>query len=382
MNGSFRIGRVGGIDIRLHFTFLLALPIIAIGFSRAFANFHQAALAAGVPEGDIHGSPLFWGAMVAVALFASVLLHELAHAFVALRKGGQVRDITLLMIGGVSNVTELPRQPRHEALMALAGPIASAVIAAFFFALYVVLGVTELHSLRFAFFYLAGLNLVLGLFNLVPAFPMDGGRILRGLLATRMGAVRATQVAAALGKGFAVLFALVGFWTFNFFLLLIGFFIYIGAEAESGQVLLKSVLGEVRVTDLVRPAPLPMDASATVEEAAERMVRDEQVALLARRGDGALGVVRLEDVERIPPERRQGIPLSEIVREAPSVPPSASLWDALRLMTEKGIPLVAVQDGVNLVGVLDRDDVMRSLRLQRLQGRPPPAGWIRRERTV
>lgn len=379
MNGSFRIGRVGGIDLRLHFTFLLVLPVIAVGFSRAFANYHQAALAAGVPPENIHGSPLFWGAMVAVALFASVLLHELSHAFVALRKGGKVRDITLLMIGGVSSVTELPREPRHEALMALAGPIASVAIAAFFFALYVVLGATELYSLRFAFFYLAGLNLVLGLFNLVPAFPMDGGRILRGLLATRMGAVRATRVAAGLGKGFAVLFALVGFWTFNFFLLLIGFFIYIGAQAEEGQVLLKSVLGEVRVTDLVRPAPPPMDASATVGEAAERMVRDEQLALLVRRGDGALGVVRLEDVERIPPERRQGIPLSEIVLEAPSVPPSASLWDALRLMTEKSIPLVVVQDGVNLIGVLDRDDVMRSLRLQRLQGRP---GWIRRERTV
>jgi len=382
MNGSFRIARVGGIDIRLHFTFLLVLPIIAFGFARAFASVHEAALAADVPPERLHGSPLFWGALVAVALFASVLLHELAHAFVAVRKGGKVRDITLLMIGGVSNLTELPREPKHEALMAIVGPIASVGLAAIFFVLHLALSGTQLYALRFAFFYLAGLNLVLGLFNLVPAFPMDGGRILRGLLATRMGPVRATQVAATLGKVFAVLFALVGIWTFNFFLLLIGFFIYLGAEAESGQVLLKSVLGAVRVTDLVKPAPLAIEASATVEDAAERMVRDEQLALLVSRGDGALGVVRLEEVERVPSERRPAVSVWEIVKEAPSVPPTANLWDAFRLMTEKGFPLVVVRDGANVVGILEREDVLRSLRLQGLQGRPPSAGWIRRERTV
>jgi Zn-dependent protease/CBS domain-containing protein len=381
LRGSFRIGRVGGIDIRLHFTFLLVLPIIAVGFSRAFVSYHAAALDAGVPPERIQGSPLFWGAMVAIALFGSVLLHELAHAFVAIRTGGKVRDITLLMIGGVSNLTEMPREPKDEALMALVGPIASVALAALFYVLHLALGATELYSLRFALFYLAALNLILGLFNLIPAFPMDGGRILRGLLATRMGAMRATRVASVLGKVFAVLFALVGVWTLNFFLLLIAFFIYLGAEAEAGQVALKSALGEVRVTDLVRPAPQPMEAWATVEDAAGRMVRDGAAALLVRRGDGTLGVVVLGDVERIRPEHRAERTLAEIVREAPSVPTSASLWDALHLMMERGIPMVAVQDGPALVGTLTQEDVMRNLRLRRLQ-RTPPTTWTRRERTV
>ncbi len=380
MPGSFSIGRVGGIQIRLHFTFLIVLPIIAFAFAREFVGFRYAAMMAGVPPELIRGSPALWGTLVALGLFASVLVHELAHAFLAIRRGGKVRDITLLMIGGVSNLVELPRQPKDEAVMALVGPLTSIVLAGVLYVVQLLLGGTALFSLRFGIFYLAAMNLVLGLFNLLPAFPMDGGRILRGLLAGRMGVVRATHVAATCGKAFALLFVLVSFLTFNVFLMLIAFFVYIGAEAEARQVVAQSVLGQVRVTDLLQPAPAPIDSFATVEEAAARMLRERQLALPVKRGDEILGIVTLERVERVPPERRANILVPDIVRAAPKVPATANVWDALRLMTENQLPMVPVVDGPRLLGFLSHDDVVRGLRLYQLQRRPSAAPMVPSER--
>ncbi len=376
MRGSFAIGRVGGIEIRVDITFLIALPLIAFSFSRQFASMNEMAATAGIPGERVVGSPLLWGALVALALFGSVLVHELAHARVAIRRGGKVRDITLLMIGGVSNVTEPPRSPRDEAVMALAGPVASLALAALFYVLHLLLGATELFSLRFALFYLAGLNLALGLFNLLPAFPMDGGRVLRGVLAARVGPVRATRIAATLGKVFAALFVVWGFLSANFFLVLIAFFVWAGAEAESAQVIAQSVLGGVRVRDLIQPAPAPIDPAATLAEAAARMLGEHRVALVAGRGPDVLGVVSLEDLAAVPPEERSTVLVQDVMRPAPSVPPSANVWDALRLMSDRRLPILPVVDAEagRLVGVLQHDDVVRALRLYQLErGRAPTA---------
>jgi len=168
---------------------------------------------------------------VAIALFACVLVHELAHSLYALRKGGRVRDITLLMVGGVSQMSEPPKEVKHEAIMALAGPLVSFALGAEFHLLRLLADHASF-NLRFALFYLGILNLALGAFNLLPAFPMDGGRILRAVLATRMGLVQATRTAAKVGKVFAVVFGVLGVLTINMLLVLIAFFMFIGAEGE------------------------------------------------------------------------------------------------------------------------------------------------------
>jgi Zn-dependent protease len=383
MSGSFRIARIGGIDIRLHFTFLLILPVIALTFAQTFAGFQRAAVAAGVPPEQVRGSPFFWGTALAIALFLSVLIHELAHSLLAIRKGAKVRDITLLMVGGVSSLEEGPRDPKQEALVALVGPAASMALAGVLYALSLALRPTTMYSVRFAIFYLAVLNLSLGLFNLLPAFPMDGGRILRGLLAGRMGEVRATQVAAMLGKAFAFLFVIAGIFSLNFFLVLIAMFVYIGAEAEAAQVLTRSVLGDVRVSDLLRPEAPAVDAVATVEDAANRMLRDRQLALLVRRADEILGLVTLDDVAAIAPDGRSNMLVADVARPAPAVERSANVWDAFRLMSEKRLPLVPVVDAGRLVGVLTHEDVVRGLRLYQLR-RPLRAfrPAVARERTA
>jgi len=222
--------RVRGIPIRLHLSLLVFLPYVAYAATRQFGAI---ARSFGVTPDEVHLPPLLWGFLLAVGLFVAVLIHELAHSLVALRSGARVQSITLMMLGGVSLIEgELP--PAKEAWMAFAGPLASFVLAG---ASYLVYSFAPLPTevlvalLAFAF-----TNAVLGVFNLLPAFPMDGGRVLRGLLATRLGRERATVVASRIGQGMAVLFAVYGLWTWNLILVLIAWFVWSGAAAARDQL--------------------------------------------------------------------------------------------------------------------------------------------------
>lgn len=223
---SFRIGSLAGIDIYLHWTFLLLLGFFLL--SGLAAGQGLAASVAGVG--------------FVMALFGCVVLHELGHALAARRYGIPTRDITLLPIGGVARLERIPERPSEELVVALAGPAVNVVIAA---ALAMLLGpFGGLGGLLTGETFLHGLlrvNLMLVAFNLLPAFPMDGGRVLRSLLAMRMDYVRATDAAARVGQVMAVLFALVGlFVVFNPFLLLVGIFVFFGAAAESAQARMRS----------------------------------------------------------------------------------------------------------------------------------------------
>jgi Zn-dependent protease len=385
---GFKIGSVRGIPIRIHFTFLLVLPLLAFAFSRVFSD---AARLAEVPPGRLTGSPLLWGFGIAVALFVSVLLHELAHSLYALKRGGKVRDITLMMVGGVSQISEMPREPKHEAMMAFVGPLASLVIGLMLLGVHALIAETPSFQLRFALFYLGGLNLFLGFFNLLPAFPMDGGRILRALLTPRSGIVRATRTAAAVGKFFAVLFGIWGLYTMNVLLILIAVFVFMGAESEKRAVLVKSLIGQLRVRDLMATQGLTLPPDASVHEAAERMLRDRRLAFAAA-GDGqVLGLVTVESVQKVPPERRAQTLARDVATVAPTVSPDDDAVTALQTMSENNVPQLAVLDEAGaLIGSIDRDDIMRGLKLSELEAtqhrddvssEPPPAArdpWMRR----
>ncbi|HVI97150.1 MAG TPA: site-2 protease family protein [Anaeromyxobacter sp.] len=367
--GAIRIGSIAGIPIRIHVTFLIILPFLAFGFARVY---REAARAAEVPPEQLGGSPLLWGFVVALALFVSVLLHELAHSLYAMKAGGRVRDITLLMIGGVSQISEPPKTPRGEAVMALVGPLASLALGGICFLLYRAAATTELFNLKFALFQLAYLNVVLGLFNLIPAFPMDGGRVLRGLLASRWGLLRATRVAAGAGKVFAVAFAILGLVDGNLLLLVIAFFVYVGAESESRAVLVKAMLGHIRVRDLVRSRPEPVDPSASVFEVGERMIRERRTGFPVARGAEVLGVISLEDVQRVPPAERARLPASDAVQRVAPVDADDEASKALRLFAEARTKLVPVLDGGRLYGVLSQTDVARGLQLGELEATQHP----------
>jgi len=360
---GFRIATIRGIPIRIHFTFLLVLPFLAFAFARAFRS---AAELADVPPEQLGGTPWLWGLGVALALFASVLVHELAHSLYALRKGGRVRDITLLMIGGVSQLTEPPREARHEAVMALVGPLVSLGLGGLFYLLHLAAARASF-DLRFALFYIGSLNLFLGVFNLLPAFPMDGGRILRAVLATRMGMVRATHIASRIGKLFAVGFAIWGFLTFNMLLLLIAFFVFVGANAETNAVMVKALLGRLHVRDVMSDQVLAVPADLSVYEAAERMLRERRLAFAVTVEGQPVGLVTLDAIQAVPPERRAELRARDIIVETPPLSPGDDAAVALRTMGETDLPLLAVAEDGRLVGTVSREDIARSLALGELE---------------
>jgi Zn-dependent protease/CBS domain-containing protein len=367
--GAIRIGSVRGIPIRIHVTFLLILPLLALAFGRMFS---EAARAAEIPPDQLQGSPFLWGLGVALALFLSVLVHELAHSLYALRKGGRVRDITLIMIGGVSQISEPPKGGRNEAVMALVGPLTSLALGGAFYAVHRALDGSALFNVRFVVFHLFYLNVVLGVFNLLPAFPMDGGRILRGLLADRWGMLRATRVAAAAGKGFAIVFGILGFASANILLMVVAFFVYIGAEAENRSVLVKALLGHVRVRDLVVSPREPVAPDLTVSDLAGLMLRERRLAYPVAAGGEVLGVVALKDVERIPPAERDRRRVAEILRRVAPVEPNDEAAKALRALTEAKTSLLPVVENGRLVGVLLESEVMRGLQLSQLEASQHP----------
>lgn len=363
MRGTFRIFSIRGIPIRIHYSFLLVLPFLAVLFGRAFA---AAAQRAEVPPTLLHGSPWLWGLGVAVGLFAAVLVHELAHALYALSKGIAVRDITLLMIGGVSQMAEQPQRSRDEAIMALVGPAASLALGA---ALYVAcesIRSIAHFDLRFALFYLSQLNLALGFFNLIPAFPMDGGRVLRAALVPRLGMLRATRAAAVAGKTFAVIFGVVGLFSFNVLLILVALFVYFGAEGESQQALIRATLGHVKVRDLMAARTAAVEARDPVSSTAEAMIRERRLALPVTESAQAFGVVTLEDVRRVPLEQQENTPTGRVAHRVPALAPDDEVWRAVRIMDSEGLSQLAVAEQGTLVGTLSHADVARGIRLQEL----------------
>ena len=246
MDGSLRIGRIFGIPILLHWTFLLIIPLFAyiIGSQiGATTDMLKEIFNIGIDSSTITAGYMPWilGTIVALGLFFGVLVHELAHSLVARTKGIKMQSITLLMFGGVAQMDEGAPEPRTELPMALAGPIMSLIFGLVCCGLvYVTPEMTPDPALQgvlvFIFGYLGVLNIILFAFNLIPAFPMDGGRVLRAILAARMPLHRATRIAANVGKAFAVIFGIVGLYFFSPFLILIALFIYIGASMESTAV--------------------------------------------------------------------------------------------------------------------------------------------------
>ena len=218
MKSAYRICDVLGIPVRLHITLLFFLPLLV------------PYIASGL------GLNLLLALVAVAGFFASITLHELGHSVVAMRHGCTVRQILLMPIGGVAQLTHIPESPRAEILVALAGPAVSLVLAIVAGLVAFPLHALGLHGLTQVFTVWAAVNLVLLLFNLLPSFPMDGGRVFRALMTPRIGRLRATRIASQLGRIMAVLFGLYGLWRLNFILVAIAFFIHRAAGAEYRMV--------------------------------------------------------------------------------------------------------------------------------------------------
>jgi Zn-dependent protease/CBS domain-containing protein len=362
MKSSLKIGSAMGIPIKLHVTFLLVLPL----FAYAFAINPQPFGFAGV-EPPLTRYTL--SVLAVILLFASILLHELAHSYLARSYGVKIEGITLFLFGGVSSMEEMPRKPGQEAKMAFAGPFTSLIIGSICLFTYRYLispnPALSQNSVFLILWILGYTNLVLGIFNLLPAFPMDGGRVLRSFYAMKMSYVKATHSAASVGKFFAILMAIFGVFAGNLWFPLIALFIYVGASEEERSTHDEVALEKILVRDLMTKDVVSVGPSMSVEDLVQLIFQKKHMGYPVMEGDRLKGVVTLTDIERVPNIERSAALVSDIMtRDVISVPSTAQASDALKLISSKNIGRVMVIDNGSLVGILSRTDLMRIMRLR------------------
>ncbi len=370
MSWSFPIGTVKGTVIRIHLTFLLLL--LWIGGTAYAQGGGEAALASIV---------------FIVLLFLCVLLHEFGHVFAARRYGVQTPDITLLPIGGVARLERIPERPAEELVVALAGPAVNVVIAA---VLFLILGgmpsmqaAAELHSPGQGILErLAWVNVSLVLFNLIPAFPMDGGRVLRAFLAWRMGYVRATQAAAAVGQVVAFGLGALGLFGGNPLLIFIALFVYLGAASEAHAVQMREAGRGIPVSAAMVTRFESLPPSARVEDAVRLLIETTQREFPVVDGAGALrGVLTRDDMIRALQERGLDAPVLEVMRrDVPLVGSRQCLSEAMEALQRAQAPAVGVTDaGGRLVGLVTTEAVgeLMMVHAARPPGAPPPGGGVR-----
>lgn len=362
MKSSLKIGSVMGIPIRLHITFLLILPI----FAYVFAINPQPFGFEGV-EPPITKYVL--SVLTAILLFASVIVHELAHSYMAMRYGVKIESITLFLFGGVSAMEEMPRKPGQEARMASAGPLTSLAIGIVCLFTYGSLissspGLSQ-NSVYLTIWILGVMNLVLGIFNLLPAFPMDGGRVLRAFYARKMSYVKATQSAAAVGRFFAILMAIFGILVGNLWFPLIALFIYIGASEEERSTMAEVTLENILVKDIMTKDVVSVNPSMSVEDLIHFMFDKKHMGYPVMEGNNLKGIVTFTDIQRVPYLERSVTRVSDIMtKDVISVPSDAKASDVLKLVSSKNIGRVMVVDNGSVVGILSRTDLVRILRLR------------------
>lgn len=367
-SGGFRLFSVRGIPIQLHWTFFLVLPYVALGMARQFAAF---AASAHTSREELLLSPGLWGVVLAVLLFASVLLHELGHVFVARAQGSPVRGVTLMLLGGVSHIEKVSREPHAEAKMAVIGPVVSVGIALVAYAAHLLVHAPDL---RFGLYYLAQMNIAIAVFNMLPAFPLDGGRVLRSLLEPRYGRVRATEIAASVGRVLAVAMGLFGVVFGNFLLVLIAVFVWGGGTAEAMAALQQERLAGVRVAEVTDTSVNVLSGVASVEHAASTMLATGTQVVLVQGRAGEIGVVSAARIARVPPEERARLPLESIGQfDVPIASTTDSAADALEAMNERALDFAPVVQGTWVVGVLSRESVMRRVALEETLHRPSHA---------
>lgn len=366
MQSSFTLGRPFGIEVGIHFTWLIAFAVITWS------------LAAGYFPGAYPGfePATYWiiGVAAALLLFLSVLIHELSHSLVALARGMEVHSITLFIFGGVSNIKGEAEEPKDEFLVAVVGPLASFALAGVFWVVSTTL-VPDTTPFGAVIAYLAFINVMLGVFNLLPGFPLDGGRVLRSIIWKVTNSMRrATQIASYVGQAFGFLLIFMGVLQLfsgnllgGMWIAFIGWFLNSAAESTRQQQDVTENLRGVRVGMLMNPSvPLSSPAMSIQELVVEHVLRQGRRAVLVEDDGRLMGIVSISDVKEIPQEEWPRTPVSQVMTSAPlkTVSPNTDMNVAMQLLVEGTLNQVPVVDGARVVGMLSRSDVLRFLQLR------------------
>ncbi|MFW5917160.1 MAG: M50 family metallopeptidase [Halorubrum sp.] len=375
---GLKIGTVLGIPIRLNWTFLIVLPLFAylIGSQIGMiADVMNDAFGAGIDPVTIGAGLTPWalGLAAALGLFGGVLLHEFGHSIVAMRYGYEIESITLWLLGGLASFTEFPEDWKHEFWIAIAGPVVSVAVGLACYAVFAFAPVGA-DAVLFVFGYLAMLNVVLAVFNMLPAFPMDGGRVLRALLARNQPHAQATQRAAAIGKMFAFFMGLFGLFTFQLLLIVLAFFIYIAASGEAQQTTLRAAFENVTVADVMtrREDLHTVTEDTSVADLMGRMFEERHTGYPVLNRGNLVGMVTLADARSVREVERDAYRIADVMAtDLVAVGPDTDAMTALQTMQEHDVGRLPVIDsGGELVGLISRSDLMTAFNIIQTGGTP------------
>jgi Zn-dependent protease/CBS domain-containing protein len=366
MPGSLRVGRIAGIAIEVHFSWLIILVFLtwslAVGW---FPTYYP-----GWPTNT------YWiiSVIASLLLFASVLAHELAHSLVARARGLPVRSITLFVFGGVSNLEREPTSAGVEFIMAFVGPLTSLIIGGVCWWIGLRLPISPTQAVLM---YLGITNLLLGVFNLIPGFPLDGGRVLRSIIWGITHNMRlATRIAARVGVAIALLFILAGIWFFftgnvfnGIWIGFIGWFLLQASQAADAQSRMETLLSGATVAQVMNPNPVVVPPYISVRALVEEQILSQgQRAVAVVEGDRFVGLVTLAEVRRVPRDAWDRATVRDIMvprERTVTARPDQDLTEILPLMASRDINQVPVVSGDQLVGMLSRDRIVQYMEIRR-----------------
>ncbi|ACV24695.1 site-2 protease family protein [Methanocaldococcus fervens] len=334
MNFSIKLFRVMGIPIELHVTFILFLAVI-IGLSLINNN-------------------IFW-AVIFILLFVSVVLHELGHSYVAKKYGVRIEKILLLPIGGVAMMDRIPKE--GELKIGIAGPLVSFIIG---IALFVISQFFDVNVDGYPLLYtLSLLNLMLGSFNLIPAFPMDGGRILRAILSKKYGYLKSTKIAANIGKSLALIMLILGLLSLNIILILVSLFVYVGADQESKMIEIEEIFRNIKARDIMTPNPVCVNPDMSIEEFLDFMLKHKYFGYPVVENGELVGCIGINNIYR-----KEGI-VRDYMQKPVVVDENADINEILKKLVYAD-RIFVVEDG-KLKGVISKTDVLRAMNILELK---------------
>jgi len=356
MRRGLRIFSIFGIDIRLHYSWWIIFIILVWSLATTFfPSFFPS-----------FTTVEYWimSIIASLLLFISVLLHELCHSLVAKMRNIKVESITLFFFGGVAGITREDLEPVSEFLMAIAGPIFSFSMAGLFYLIYAFNGNGYLHAITY---YLYQINLIVGVFNLVPGYPLDGGRAFRALLFWHYKDLRkATRIASYGGKIIAIILIILGILAFNsggLWYILVGIFLYFIAGASYEQVVIRENLGKIPLKELIQKKFLTLDPSMSFSSFIQKY-KNTEVDVFVVKGKDFLGLLDLKQISRVPPKIQSRITIRQITPRynlVDSLKPSQTVYDAFRLFSERNIEVLPVMDKGKLRGIVYQKAVINRL---------------------
>jgi len=351
-----------GIPIKLNISFLVFLPVLAWLIGRQI-DFYIEILGLGIDPATIsNGSSAFWvGLFAAISLFVGVTLHELGHSILAMRYGVKIESITLYVLGGVAQLEEMPSRPGEEAKMAMAGPATSFLLGGIFWLLLTYLDPNPPVP-RFLLGFLFYVNVAVGVFNLIPALPLDGGRVLRSLISLRRSHFVATEISTRVSKAIAIIMGLYGLFVFNLFLIVIAFFVYYGVTSEFQQEVLDRALEGLVTRDLMTEDVITVEPETSVSDLKNLMMTKRHLGYPVVTEDKILGIVTLEDLQKA---ASSDVPVRDILTSnVMTIAESSSASDAIHKMMKNDLGrLIVTNESGEMVGIITRTDLMNAIKV-------------------